>query len=222
VREALRNAADAERILFALGGFAARAGDLSTQIEGLARQHVLTLAELAVPAVKSQPQAARDRFLAEYATRVEEDRRMTRREFVLLTFLRQRLREGAGEPIATRYRKIEEVEEDARAVVSLVALASAALPARAFAAAAAVLKLGWTAPVPPASLTAARICDSLERLRHLAPFAKPALLRACVEAAASDGGLNLAEAELVRAVAATLDCPVPPILAAQDPLALAA
>jgi len=38
----------------------------------------------------------------------------------------------------------------------------------------------------------------------------------------ADGRLRLAEAEILRAIAATLDCPVPPILAAQDPLLLAA
>jgi Zn-dependent protease with chaperone function len=222
LREALRSAAQAERVLFALGGFSDRAGELHPHVEALARQHVLTLAELAVPAVKSQPQAARDRFLAEYAALVECDARVTRREFVLLTFLRQRLRAGAGEPIATRYRRIEEIAEDARAAVSLVALASGDAAGKAFANGAAVLKLGWNAPATAETLTSARISASLERLRHLAPLAKPALLRACVEAAMTDGRFNLAEAELVRTVAATLDCPVPPVLAVQDPLALAA
>ncbi len=220
VREALAAAAGAERVLFALGGFAERAAPL--QLEGLARQHVLTLTELAVPAVKSQPQAARDRFLAEFAALVEADRRVTRREFVLLTFLRQRLRAGAGEPIAARYRKVAEVGEDARAVVSLLALASAAAPDKAFANAAAVLGLGWSAPVPAPQLTSANVSGALERLRQLAPLAKPALLAACIAAASADGSFNLAEAELLRTIAATLDCPLPPIIAAHDPLALAA
>jgi hypothetical protein len=222
VREALASAAGAERILFALGGFAERAGPLHSQVQGLARQHVLTLAELAVPAVKAQPQAARDRFLVEYTALVEADRRVTRREFVLLTFLRQRLRAGAGEPIPVRYRKVAEVTEDARLVVSLLALASGAAPEKAFANAAAVLGLGWEAAAAADALTSARISAALERLRELAPLAKPALLAACVAAASADGRFNLAEAELLRTIAATLDCPVPPILAAQDPLALAA
>jgi len=64
--------------------------------------------------------------------------------------------------------------------------------------------------------------EALERLRHLAPFQKPGVLKACVEAAAADGKVGLAEGELVRMVAATLDCPIPPVLAAQDPRALAA
>jgi Zn-dependent protease with chaperone function len=222
LRQALRNAEGAERALYAAGGFPDRAGDLGAEVQALARQHALTLAELAVPALKSQPQPARDRFVAEYAALVERDQRVTLREFVLFTFLRQRLREGAGGPIATRYRTVKEVAEDARAVLSLLAAVSGEAPAKAFAAGARVLGLGWDAPLAIQEVTSARASAALERLRYLAPFAKPALLRACVEVAMADGGLRIAEAELLRAIAATLDCPVPPVLAAQDPLMLAA
>jgi len=75
-----------------------------------------------------------------------------------------------------------------------------------------VLKLGWTEIVSMEALSTARVGEALERLRHLAPFQKPGVLKACVEAAAADGKVGLAEAELVRMVAATLDCPVPPII----------
>jgi len=222
LRGALRIPAEAERVLFALGGFGERAGDLHAQVEGLSRHHLLTLAELALPAVKTQRQAERDRFVSEYAVLVERDARVTLREFVLVTFLRQRLRAGAGEPVPARYRRVEELAEDARAMLSLVALASGKAADQAFARGAAVLALGWKAPLPAKALTSHTISASFERLRHLAPLAKPALLRACVEAAMADGSLRLAEAELLRAVAATLDCPVPPVLEAQDPLTLAA
>jgi uncharacterized tellurite resistance protein B-like protein len=183
---------------------------------------MLTLADLAVPAIKEQRQKARDAFLADLTAVVEADRRVTLREFVLLTLLRQRLREGAGQPIRTRFRSIEEVVADAHAVVSLVALSGGGGVQAAFEKGAAVLKLGWTAPLGREALSTAKVSAALERLRHLSPWAKPGLLKACFEAAAADGVLRLAEAELVRMVAATLDCPVPPLLAAQDPKALAA
>ncbi len=67
-----------------------------------------------------------------------------------------------------------------------------------------------------------RLAEALERLRHLQPFQKPRVLKACVEAAAADGKFRLAEMELVRAVAATLDCPLPPVIGALDPATLAA
>lgn len=191
LREALRRPADAEAVLFALGGFAGKGGGGEFEIGSLGRQHTLALADLAVPAVRSQPQKARDRFIAKFAALVEADRRVTLREFVLLTFLRQRLREGAGEPIPVRYRGIEEVAQDMQVVLALIAKAG-----------------GRAGDAPSASAISA----SLERLRHLAPLEKPALLKACLDAARSDGTLNSSEAELVRMVAATLDCPLPPVL----------
>jgi Zn-dependent protease with chaperone function len=194
LREALHSPEQAQLAMFALGGFAGRSGELDVYVNTLAREHMLSLAELAVPAIKSQSQKTRDAFLAEFAALVEADRRVTLREFVLLTFLRQRLREGAGLPIATRYRKLAEVEHDLHAVLSLLARASGE-------------SAGGEAP------SGAAVGAALERLRHLAPFEKPRVLKACLEAAHADGKISLAEGELVRMVAATLDCPVPPILA---------
>jgi Zn-dependent protease with chaperone function len=230
LREALHRADEAELGMFALAlepdpaareaqlqALAARRGaaartavmELHTYVGGLARNHMLTLADLAVPAIKEQKQKARDAFLADLAAMVEADRRVTLREFVLYTLLRQRLREGAGQPIRTQFRRIEEVAGDAHVVLSLVALDPAA-----FEKGAAVLKLGWRSPLARDALTSASVSQALERLRHLSPFAKPAILKACFEAAAADGVFRLAEIELVRMVAATLDCPLPPALPA--------
>ena len=86
----------------------------------------------------------------------------------------------------------------------------------------AILGIELPGLLPVAQLSTAGIGEALERLRHLQPFQKPRLLKACLEAAAADGKFRLAEAELVRAVAATLDCPLPPVIGALDPATLAA
>jgi hypothetical protein len=241
LREALRSPAEAEAAMFALllgssaagsearalearrGGEAfASAAALQVYVGVLHRQHMLSLAELAVPAIKEQPQKARDRFLTDFEALVQADRRVTLREFVLLSFLRQRLREGAGQPIPTRFQRIEDVLADAHVVLSMVALAAGAEERAAFEKGAAVLGMPWYQPVAREALTTQKIGDALERIRQLAPFAKPAFLKACVVAATADGVLGLAEVELVRMVAATLDCPMPPLLGQQDAHALAA
>ena len=196
VREALHDANGARAQMLALA-------------RGDKRKDMLTLAELAIPALKAQPQKLRDAFIAELSSVVEADRRVTLGEFVLLTYLRQRLREGAGQPIRTQFRRIEEVAADAHIVVSLLARSSPD-PGTAFARGAALLKLGWTKPVE--QLDTRKVSDALERLRHLAPLAKPAVIKACMAAANADGVFNTAETDLVRMVAATLDCPVPPAL----------
>jgi Zn-dependent protease with chaperone function len=220
LREALHRAEDAQAVMLALAGRADAKG-LQALAKGVGREHMLTLAQLAIPALKEQPQKARDAFLAELARAVQEDRRVTLSEFVLFTYLRQHLREGAGKPIATKFRSLEDVGGDAHVVLSLVCLA-AADPQGAYARGNAILGLPAAAPLPASALDTPRLGEALERLRHLAPLRKPAVLKACFEAAAADGTLRLAEADLVRMVAATLDCPVPPALAARDPASLAA
>ncbi len=53
---------------------------------------------------------------------------------------------------------------------------------------------------------------ALNRLRHLMPEERPALLDAMTRCVMHDGVITVAEAELFRAVADLLDCPLPPFL----------
>jgi Zn-dependent protease with chaperone function len=240
-RSRMAVAAGAEQVMFALAlerDDAARARELAAiesrrgtleraeteaafaELRGIRRALVLPLIELALPVLKSQRQDARDAFIADLGALVEADRRVTLGEFVLLTFLRQHLRKGAGRAIATKYRALGDVREDARLVLSLVAHAARGASDHAFAQGAHWLDLAADALVPLSEISLTPVSAALERLRVLAPLVKPRVLRACVDAAA-DGGFTLAQAELLRAIAATLDCPVPPVLAALDPAKLA-
>ena len=54
---------------------------------------------------------------------------------------------------------------------------------------------------------------ALDALAELKPLKKPALLKACVSCITADGNIQAIETELLRAIAATIDCPVPPLLA---------
>ncbi len=191
-------------------------------LEGLGQAQQLLIFELALPALKQLPQKRRDTFLAEVRRRVEADRKVTLAEFVQATLLRQHLREGAGKPIPTKFGKVEDVAQDAHVILSLIAHASQGDTEAAHAKGKAMLGVELPGALPAAELTAARLETALERLRHLQPFQKPRVLKACVETAAADGRFRLAEAELVRAVAATLDCPLPPVIGALDPATLAA
>ena len=54
--------------------------------------------------------------------------------------------------------------------------------------------------------------SSLERLNQCTPQLKKAVLNACAETVAADGVIQENEAELLRAIAETLDCPIPPLI----------
>ena len=53
---------------------------------------------------------------------------------------------------------------------------------------------------------------ALNRLAVAAPIIKKNLIEASVRVVAADGVIQEAEAELLRAIADTLDCPMPPFL----------
>lgn len=54
--------------------------------------------------------------------------------------------------------------------------------------------------------------DALNRLNQMRPLQKPQLLKAMARCIEHDGRISAGEAELMRAVADTLDCPMPPLL----------
>ncbi len=56
---------------------------------------------------------------------------------------------------------------------------------------------------------------ALTRLAQSSPLIKKNLLEACVHTVGADGVILEAEAELLRAIADTLDCPMPPLMAAE-------
>jgi len=53
--------------------------------------------------------------------------------------------------------------------------------------------------------------SALDELALIKPLQKPALLKACLACISADGKFAAIEVELLRAVSATLDCPMPPI-----------
>lgn len=63
---------------------------------------------------------------------------------------------------------------------------------------------------PEASVT--ELNAALHRLNQMRPLQKPQLLKAMARCIEQDGRISASEAELMRAVADTLDCPMPPLL----------
>ena len=62
--------------------------------------------------------------------------------------------------------------------------------------------------------------DSLTRLAACAPGVKRRIIDAAAYCVAADGVVQVREAELLRAVAATLDCPLPPLVSPPAPVAV--
>ncbi len=63
----------------------------------------------------------------------------------------------------------------------------------------------------------ARVDAALDRLSQAAPQIKKNVLNACAQTVAADGLISEGEAELLRAIADALDCPLPPVLNVRQP-----
>jgi len=85
--------------------------------------------------------------------------------------------------------------------------------AAAFAEAVIVLGMPELAMPDKGTLDLARLNAALDALTTLKALQKPAFLKACAAAIIADGKTTVQELEIFRAIAATIDCPLPPMSA---------
>ncbi len=62
------------------------------------------------------------------------------------------------------------------------------------------------------ALNLSMLNQALDELAHIMPLEKPRLLKACAVCITADKMITITESELFRAIADTLDCPMPPLV----------
>jgi len=217
---------------------AVEAKGLGALIEGARRAEPLTrglgpafhlpLIDLALPALKLAPQAARDELLAALEAVIHADRRISLHQFVVLALLRSQLA-PRGKPGEAGSRKLADLQDAALILLSLVAHAGTrqdATGARGEGLAAAMRaglkELGLPEAAPVGALTLETAAEALQQLKKLAPLQKALLVKGLFATVTADGTIRVVEAELMRLVGAVLDCPLPPLLESIDPATLEA
>jgi Zn-dependent protease with chaperone function len=70
--------------------------------------------------------------------------------------------------------------------------------------------------LPPEQCALAQLDSALERLNQAVPQIKKNVLNACARTVAADNIIQEREAELLRAIADALDCPIPPLVSMQS------
>jgi hypothetical protein len=63
--------------------------------------------------------------------------------------------------------------------------------------------------------------NSLDRLAAASPQVKKKVLKACIACISADSFITVDESEMLRAIADSLDCPIPPIIPEKTGKALA-
>jgi Zn-dependent protease with chaperone function len=193
---------------------------LAGSIGRLPKSARLPLLDRAMPVLRQLNTAEREELLATADRLIAADNTLTLAEFVLQTVLTRRLAAHAGRATPVRYHDLSALKEDCAMLLSLVAhvaaSGAAAKPEDLFAAGAARLQAGMLSSglLPVSAIDYTGVSAALDRAHQLAPLAKPALIKALLAAAGDIEPMPVATADLLRAICAALDAPVPPAVAA--------
>ena len=209
------------RIASRAGGDALRLLDEFTPaLRTLRPEHKLPLLQLSLPALRPLPPSALNPFLETLDELVHTDGRVTAFEFALQKLLIRTLALGRDPGAAiVQIHSFNAVVDEIAIVLSAMAHTSdndALTAADAFALGAAHLKLieHQLALLDPVDCDVGPLDPALDTLATASLPIRQRTIMACAHIAGADGRIRVAEAELLRAIAATLDVPMPPLTTA--------
>lgn len=191
---------------------------LNREMSGLEAGVRFPLAGLCLPALTRLSMGQYRQFSANMKALILADGRLEPFELALLLVVSRRLREEfRGEPGGrTDAGRGKATKEEAfRLLLSLLARAGQEEAGAADAFGEALRRAGMVSDAgfaAPEALTLERIETAAELLADSAPETRKKFLDGAMAAVTHDGRITMAEAELVRAFAAVMDCPIPPLL----------
>ncbi len=189
-----------------------------------AAQHArLPLVNLALGALKQLTAADFQKFSQTLQWLVQSDGKVELFEFVLQKIVLRHLDSQFNGPrkSVVQYYTLKPLVPDCAVVLSALANVSsddAAEISKAFETGAPYLRAPDDADLnllPKENCGVDKIDAALNRLAQAVPTIKKNLIEACVHTVGADGVIVESEAELLRAISDTLDCPMPPFLATE-------
>jgi Zn-dependent protease with chaperone function len=191
--------------------------DLETVLPHLRPEHKLPLLQIALPALRQIPPSGLDAFLGTLDELVHADAQVSAFEFALQKLLTHSLALGRTPASAiVQFHSFQAVADEISAVLSALACAAttdASSAEQAFATGGAELPLiaSRLRFISASNADLAALDAALDKLAVASLPIKQRTLNAAARVVTADGRLLITEAELLRAVAAALDCPMPPL-----------
>jgi Zn-dependent protease with chaperone function len=210
-----------------LAGLAARAGRLISDktvalfpaVSAAARRARLPLVNIALPALRQMDAGQFTQFSATLEWLIGSDGQVEVFEFVVQKIVLRNLASQFGHTrrATVQFYTLKPLVPDCAVILSALAhvgSSDAGEIQKAFAAGAPFLHAPADVPLTllPADQCGVEPLDAaLNRLLQAVPVIKKNLLEASARVVGADGVILEAEAELLRAIADTLDCPIPPL-----------
>lgn len=189
---------------------------LSQQLSELGSRLRLPIIDLALPTLKGQPSAQRREILERLATLTRADQRTTLFEWALVALARQQLDDHARRNRHTRFHRYRAVTGELQLAFSVMTWASGARDEQAralFRQASHGLLPEARTLLPLSQCSSQRLGQALDRLADLSPLLKGPVIDGLADLVLTDGKVQVSEAEMLRAMAALMECPLPPLFA---------
>ena len=197
--------------------------EVSTLIDRCPPETRLPLVDLAVPALRALSLPQYEEFTREVDQLVEADQKLDLFEYTLHHVLRRHLDSHFREtqPSAPKYRSLATLSKEIALLLSSLAHVghdTEEQARQAFAQGVEELtKSRLTLSMQKEEESGFQaLSRALDRLTLVTPLLKRRLLRACGACVSHDYQVTVQEGELLRAIADSLDCPLPPLLAGQS------
>lgn len=182
----------------------------------------LPLVDLTIPALRQNSAKECQRLCKCLQGLVIASKSASLWNFVLQLVLWHRLQPYINPGLATKveFTSIEQIWPDSILVLSALASVGQSQPdAIAYAFRSGVYRLPGAGqqekPDTPVNSNFTEVKKSIDRLRLASPKLKQAIVDACAHTVLLDNKVTPPEADLLRAIAMTLDCPIPPFLNSQ-------
>ncbi len=217
--EKLRSKQLAEIICRISNSVSEKTAALFPEVSAVARRTRLPLVNLALGALRNLTAPQFKQFSQTLEWLVGSDGKVELFEFVLKKVIQRHLatKFGGTRPATVQFYTLKPLVPDCAVLLSALAQAGhdeAGEIQKAFTAGAPFLRAPSGVPLELLrrdECGVEAIDAALDRLALAVPIIKKNLIDACVRVVGADGVIQEAEAELLRAVADTLDCPMPPL-----------
>ena len=195
---------------------------LFPHIKTLNQKLRLPLMEMAAPALRELSPDQRTSFAILTRHLVNADERLSVFEYALQKILQRRLATTPGRPLRQRrHRSLSHILPDAATLLSALARVGHTRDDevnQAFQAGIECFDIDEEERIAyqPSVCSFRDLDRALSRLRDIKPMLKEQVLNACAHCVLMDNIVTVQEAELLRALAIALDCPLPPFLPAAE------
>jgi Zn-dependent protease with chaperone function len=190
------------------------------EVQGIPLQARMPLVDIALPALRRLSAPQFEQFRAAVNSLVASDNETDLFEYMLQKIVMRHLetRFYPERRQVTQFYDLRPLARDGGILLSAIAYTGANDPIHARAAFAlgaeslgrvARAEIPW---LPPSECDLSHLDRALSQFAQSVPQIKKNVLLACTQTVAADGVIQQREAELLRAIADALDCPVPPFL----------